>query len=382
MERKIIIFGAAVVAVAVVVWAVVRLGNRPAEQRRTDLPAANVFDSQDRDETGDDEPIQVVADNLEIPWELAFLPDGSLLVTERPGYLVRITTGGRRRITVADVEPRGEGGLLGLALHPSFADNNLLYLYHTVTKEGRLINRVDRYRFDMEANQLDDRSTIIDNIPAAANHDGGKIAFGPDGYLYVSTGDAEQPELAQDTDSLAGKILRVTADGDAAPDNPFGNLVYSYGHRNVQGLAWDGSGQLFATEHGPSGLNSGHDEINLIKKGANYGWPRFRGAESDDSTVAPVADSGANETWAPAGAVVVGNRLYFAGLRGETLYFAQIHGEQLGNIERALRREYGRLRGLLLADGWIYITTSNRDGRGDAIPVDDRIIRFRTNYFD
>ncbi|MCP6719049.1 MAG: PQQ-dependent sugar dehydrogenase [Patescibacteria group bacterium] len=324
--------------------------------------------------------IEVIAEDLRIPWELAFLPSGEILVTERPGTLQKI---GKEKalITIEGVEHIGEGGLLGLTLHPNFVDNRWLYLYLTTEIGGGLMNRVERYH--LEDNQLLDRTVIIENIPGALYHDGGRIAFGPDGLLYITTGDARNPSLAQDINSLAGKILRLKDDGGIPENNPFGNAVYSFGHRNSQGLAWDDKGRLWATEHGRSGLLSGLDELNLIRKGENYGWPNIQGDESGQDMRKPVVQSGPDETWAPAGAAYLDGSIFFAGLRGESLYEAKISSE--GTIESLvvhLRGDFGRLRAVVLGpDGYLYITTSNTDGRGRIRIGDDKIIRINPGIF-
>ncbi|MEK7085097.1 MAG: PQQ-dependent sugar dehydrogenase, partial [Patescibacteria group bacterium] len=218
--------------------------------------------------------VSVAAENLEIPWDIAFLPDGNMLVSERPGRLSLIYKNGKRNVIFeGSAQHTGEGGLLGMTLHPDFKNNHFIYLYLTVLREaappspdlpagargGRNENRVERWR--LENGKLTDKKLIIEKIPGAPYHDGGRIEFGPDGYLYIATGDATQGKLAQDKNSLAGKILRLKADGAIPPDNPFGNAVYSYGHRNPQGLAWDQEGRLWSTEHGRSGALSGLDEI-------------------------------------------------------------------------------------------------------------------------
>ncbi|HLD25829.1 MAG TPA: PQQ-dependent sugar dehydrogenase [Candidatus Andersenbacteria bacterium] len=325
------------------------------------------------------EATKVIAQDLAIPWEIAFLPDGALLVTERPGRLLKISAN-KTVIPITGVQHVGEGGLLGLALHPNFASNQLLYLYLT-TKEGSgLRNRVERYRLVGE--ELRDRTTIIAGIPGAAVHDGGRMAFlpaeagGPPYHLYITTGDASDEDSAQDTQSLAGKILRLNDDGSIPTDNPFNNAVYSYGHRNPQGLAWDAAGRLWATEHGRSGAASGFDEVNLITPGSNYGWPRIQGDEKAAGLIPPRAHSGAAETWAPAGAAVVGDRLFFTGLRGEALYEARLSGDAISGIVRHFPREFGRLRAVTLGpDGWLYLSTSNTDGRGRVHAGDDKIIK-------
>lgn len=323
---------------------------------------------------------EAVAEGLEIPWELAFLPGGDMLVTERPGRLLRIGAD-KKMIPVSGVAHRGEGGLLGLALHPDFGRNGYIYLYLTTAEGGGLTNRVERYVLNGTA--LSKREIIIENIPGAANHDGGRIAFGPDGMLYITTGDAGSEERAQDTKSLAGKILRVRDDGSIPSDNPFTSTgsvqaaaVYSYGHRNVQGIAWDETGQLWATEHGRSGVRSGFDEVNKIEKGGNYGWPDIEGAGSRAGMITPQVHSGASETWAPSGITYLHGHIIFAGLRGESLYSADVSNGAATTVKSHLRGEYGRLRTVVVGpDGMLYILTNNRDGRGSPGASDDRIMK-------
>src|SRR3989344_2299693 len=333
-------------------------------------------------ETGKDEQpdIEVVAENLEIPWEVAFLPSGELLVTERPGRLLKIGQD-KKVFQISGVRHIGEGGLLGLTLHPDFENNNLIYLYLTSTDNGEVVNRVERYK--LENDTLTNREVILEGIGGASNHDGGRIKFSPDGFLYITTGDAQNSKLSQDTNSLNGKILRVTADGEIPSDNPFGNAVYSYGHRNVQGLAWDSEGRLWATEHGRSGILSGLDELNLIEKGKNYGWPDIQGAETKAGMVSPIIHSGASETWAPSGAEFFNGSIFFAGLRGETLYQAKLSEGKVTSLIKHFSGEYGRLRTVRLGpDGYLYVLTNNRDGRGDPKTDDDKIIRFKTSLFE
>ena len=257
-------------------------------------------------------PFEIVAQNLEIPWEIVFLPNGDMLVTERPGRVVRIGKD-RKVYPISGVAHVGEGGLLGLALHPKFSENNFLYIYLTTQERGKVTNRVERYKF--ASDKLTDRQVILSGIPGASVHDGGRMAFSPDGYLYITTGEAGQEKLSQDTSNLGGKILRIRDDGSIPADNPFGNAVYSYGHRNSQGLAWDDQGQLWSTEHGRSGVASGFDELNLIEKGKNYGWPEIQGDETRKGMEKPVANSGANTTWAPSGAAFYKGSIFFSGLR-------------------------------------------------------------------
>ncbi|MEK9166390.1 MAG: PQQ-dependent sugar dehydrogenase [Patescibacteria group bacterium] len=338
---------------------------------------------------GNTPAVTVVAENLEIPWDIAFLPDGNMLVSERPGRLSVLYKNGERDIIFeGDAEHVGEGGLLGIALHPKFNENHFIYLYLTVLREsapaspdaplgsrgGRTENRVERWRF--ENDKLADKKLIIEKIPGAPYHDGGRIEFGPDEFLYIATGDATQGNLAQDKNSLAGKILRLEDDGGIPEDNPFKTAVYSYGHRNPQGLAWDSEGRLWSTEHGRSGVLSGLDEINLIRAGGNYGWPTIQGDETKAGMISPVLHSGPNKTWAPASLAYLNKKLYFGGLRGEALYEAIIEGEKVINFKEHFFKEFGRIRTVRVGpDGMLYLTTSNRDDRGTPKAGDDKIIK-------
>jgi len=314
-----------------------------------------------------------------------FLPNGSILITERIGKVRLIDNGILQEKPIAEfsnIKAIGEGGLLGLALHPNFPANNYVYLYYTYKEDsGNTLNRVIRMTYLNK--QLTDEHIIVDKIPGSSNHNGGRIKFGPDGYLYITTGDAENPSQAQDTNALGGKILRVTDEGKSVSDNPFGNLIYSYGHRNPQGLAWDNHGQLWSTEHGPSGgqFGSANDELNLIEKGKNYGWPVIKGNESKIGMETPKYTSGSAITWAPAGLEFFQNSLFFGGLKGESLYEAILTDNKL-TIKDHFKKEFGRIRDVVLGpDNQLYITTSNRDGRGIPALPDDRIIRINPQKF-
>lgn len=333
--------------------------------------------------------VSVVAENLEIPWDIAFLPDGRMFVSERPGRISLIYKNGERDIIFeGDAKHTGEGGLLGVALHPNFKENQFIYLYLTVAREtgpaspdaplgsrgGQNENRVERWRFD--GAKLVDKKVILGKIPGAPYHDGGRIEFGPDGLLYITTGDATQSKLAQNKNSLAGKILRLKDDGSIPEDNPFKTAVYSYGHRNPQGLAWDSEGRLWSTEHGRSGALSGLDEINLIKAGQNYGWPTIQGEETKAGMTPPIYQSGPNKTWAPASLAYVDGKLYFGGLRGEALYEVTIDGEKVADFKEHFFKEFGRIRTVRVGpDEMLYLTTSNRDDRGTPKAGDDKIIK-------
>lgn len=351
-------------------------------------PTASVIPTKEKTISGSsDQNISIqpelVAENLEIPWEIVFLPDRSLLVTERTGSVVRIAANSRTSIPIQGVVHRGEGGLLGMVLHPAFPQNNWIYLYLTTQSGSSVTNRVERYTFNSQKNELTDRVTVVENIPGSTNHDGGRIAFGPDGCLYITTGDAQNEQNAQNKTSLAGKVLRLKDDGSIPADSSFGNAVYSYGHRNPQGIAWDAQGRLWESEHGPSGTGSGYDEVNLIVKGANYGWPEIQGSETAAGMRTPVIQSGGSETWAPAGLAIVNDTLFFSGLRGESLYSGNITGTELTNLETHFREEYGRLRIVTVSpDGWLYFGTSNTDGRGTQNSGDDKIFRIKVDVLD
>lgn len=320
--------------------------------------------------------IEIIAQDLQIPWDLVFLPDGDILVSERPGNLVRLSDG--LKIPVSGVRHQGEGGLLGLALHPDFNNNKFLYIYLTTATNGGLENRVERYIW--EDGNLIFNKEIISGIPGASYHDGGQIEFGPDGLLYISTGDAGNSNDSQDRNSIAGNILRLTDEGSTPTNNPFGNATYSYGHRNVQGLAWDGQDQLWATEHGRSGVQSGLDELNLIKPGQNYGWPVIQGDQTRENMVTAVINSGPSVTWAPGGIAYLNGSLFWGGLRGNALYQFDISSEKLTSH---FYQEFGRIRAVVLGpDGFLYITTSNRDGRGEVQEGDDKIIKINPKIFN
>ncbi len=306
-------------------------------------------------------PMEVIAKNLSVPWALAFLPNGNILATERKGTVKLIDQSGKqipKEIGNIEVRQTGESGLHGIAIHPNYPDPPYIYLYYTYSSGGdNSLNRVSRFNFD--STFLTDEQVIVDKIPGAIFHDGGRIKFGPDSDLYITTGDAQNPSLAQDKNSLAGKILRVK-DGQVA--------VFSYGHRNPQGMTWDNFGNMWATEHG----QSAQDEINQIQIGRNYGWPTIRGDETKEGLESPILHSG-SQTWAPAGAVFYQDSIYFGGLRGQALFEYNIATKAL---KEYFQGQFGRIREVVLGpDHMLYITTSNRDGRGNPAPDDDKIIR-------
>jgi glucose/arabinose dehydrogenase len=317
---------------------------------------------------------EVLATGLEVPWGLTFLPTGEALVGERnSGRIYRIPAdGGERTLvgTVPGVVPDGEGGLLGLAVDPLFIHDSFVYAYLTAEADNRII----RFRLTPGEPEVYDVEVVLDGIAKASNHDGGALAFGPDGMLYAGVGDAGEPARAQNPASLNGKILRMDPLGNAPTEdlNPDpGSLVWSMGHRNVQGLAWDPRGRLWATEFGQDTF----DEVNLIEPGGNYGWPEVEGAGDDPAYVDPVVTWSTDEA-SPSGLAIAGETLYVGALRGERLWTIPMSGDGLGRPAAVLDGQYGRLRNVQVApDGSLWITTSNRDGRGDPDDDDDRVLR-------
>lgn len=311
---------------------------------------------------------EVVATGIEAPWGVAFLPSGDALVAERDtGRILRVGGGQPPQpvMQLTRVKPSGEAGLLGLAVSPSYSTDELVYAYYTAASDNRIV------RFRLGGAE----EVILDGIAKASIHDGGRLAFGPDGMLYATTGDAGNASTAQDRKSLNGKILRLRPDGSPPPDNPFpGSLVYSYGHRNVQGIAWDPAGRLWASE---LGANS-QDELNLIRPGANYGWPAVEGQGAAAGFTNPVVTWTTAEA-SPSGLAYRRGALYVAALRGERLWRVPVDEQgNAGSPEALLRDTYGRLRTVVTApDDSLWVTTSNRDGRGRVRDGDDRILRLR-----
>jgi glucose/arabinose dehydrogenase len=318
--------------------------------------------------------VEVVATGLEVPWEIAFLPDGRALVTERPGRIRLLDAEQRLQaepVGQVEVQALGEGGLMGLALDPGFEENGFVYLYFT-TAEGL---KLERWRF-AEDDTMQRQATLVEDIEAGAIHDSGRIAFGPDEALYVATGDAGIESLPQDEGSLNGKYLRLGPEqyrggGGERPE------IVSSGHRNPQGFDWEpGSDRLVSTEHGPVGF----DEVNAIVEGANYGWPEVTGSDHGDFT-APLRVY--EESIAPSGAAFVAGEgsewtgdFVFATLRGEHLRRLRLDGDEVTRDEVLLEERFGRLRTVVEGpDGDLYVLTSNRDGRGSPADEDDRILR-------
>ncbi|MFC6085749.1 PQQ-dependent sugar dehydrogenase [Sphaerisporangium aureirubrum] len=310
---------------------------------------------------------RTLVSGLSVPWSIAFLPGGDALVTERDSArLLRVTKAGRVTTVgkIEGVSASGEGGLLGVAVSPKFNQDRYIFVYFTTETENRIV----RYRYD---GVLKDSTKILDGIPASGNHNGGRIAFGPDGYLYAATGDAGDDPLSQALGSLGGKILRMTVDGTPAPGNPMENVIWSYGHRNVQGLAWDDQGRMYATEFG----QNTYDEINRIEKGRNYGWPAVEGTGGRDEYADPLITWTVAES-SPSGMAFAGGSLWAAGLRGARLWQVPVGEDgKLGVPVARFKGVFGRLRAAETApDGSLWVTTSNKDGRGSPHKGDDRIL--------
>lgn len=313
-----------------------------------------------------------VATGLKVPWDVVFAPDGRAFVSEREGRVLELARDGSTKVVHQfNLGGSGEAGLLGLAVSPTFSHDGLLFAYYTTGND----NRVVRFR-PGGAEQ-----PILTGIPHAVFHDGGRIAFGPDGMLYVATGDATNRQSAQDLNSLSGKILRIQPDGKVPSDNPFrGSPVWSYGHRNVEGLAWDIGGRMFASEMG----EDDNDEINLIRPGGNYGWPGVMGPGGSPPLIDPVFVRQPSEaSW--SGLLILTSSaipqwegdLLVAALRGQRLWRIRVTADGTVSESEALYSgQFGRLRAVVQApDGSVWITTSNRDGRGTPKPGDDRIVR-------
>jgi glucose/arabinose dehydrogenase len=319
---------------------------------------------------------RVVARNLDVPWSLAFLPDGSALLTTRDrARLLQVREGGRTVDLgrVPGVDPGGEGGLLGVAVSPDFDEDHAIYLYFTASDDNRVV------RMTFERGEAEDPVPILTGIPKAGNHNGGRIAFGPDGYLYVATGDAGDGDASQDRGSLAGKILRITPGGRPAPGNPFGDSpVWSYGHRNVQGLAWAPDGRMYASEFGQNTW----DELNLIRPGRNYGWPVVEGRAGRSGFVDPLLQWSTSES-SPSGiAVTADGTVWMAALRGQSLWRIPFSGNDPGRPQRLLHEEYGRLRDVVVGpDGRLWVLTNNTS-RGAPREGDDRVLAIPTATLD
>jgi aldose sugar dehydrogenase len=336
--------------------------------------------------------VETVASGLEVPWAFAWLPTGEMLFTERKGR-IRMLIGAKLKpepvFVVPDVEPSGESGLMDISVHPDFAKNGFIYLAYSYNADGRRV-KVMRYKYVEGA--FTEPKTIIENVPGAPNHAGMRARFGPDLKLYITTGDSTEWKLAQDNNSLAGKTLRLNDDGTVPHDNPFVGKagyrpeIWSTGHRNAQGIAWQRGGNvMFQTEHGPTGYEgkgSGADEVNIVERGKNYGWPEIVGKEARPGMVTPLLEY--SPACAPASATFYYGSLFpdlngnflFGCLRGQSIVRVQLSGRTVLGQENLLEGKVGRIREVAQGpEGFIYFSTSNRDGRGRPSVDDDRIMR-------
>jgi len=309
-----------------------------------------------------------IAEGLAVPWGIDFLPDHSALVTERDsGRILRVTGAGQVTPVgrIDETRAEGESGLLGLAVSPSYAEDRRIFVYASTDRDNRVL------RMTYANGRLGEPEAIVTGIPRGFIHDGGRIAFGPDGFLYIATGETGERELAQQRNTPAGKILRVTADGDPAPGNPDPDSpIWTLGHRNVQGLAFDDNGKLWASEFGQNAW----DELNLIEKGRNYGWPEVEGRGSDSRFQNPQVVWQTSEA-SPSGLAFANGALWLASLRGERLWRINVDGNRATDPADFFVGEFGRMRTVVTAPGGnLWVTTSNRDGRGDPQAADDRIL--------
>jgi glucose/arabinose dehydrogenase len=309
-----------------------------------------------------------IATGLNVPWGIAFLANGDALVSQRDdGSIVRVATDGTvtslGQVPDSSGSAGGEGGLLGLAVPPG--DESMLFAYVTTGSDDRVV------RMSLSGDELGEPEAVLTGIPIGSRHHGGRLLFDPSGLLFVSTGDAGEGANAQDRDSLAGKVLRIDQDGKAPADNPFGNRTWSYGHRNIEGLAFDADGRLWAAEFGDKSA----DELNLIERGGNYGWPGVEGTSDDDDLIDPQVTWGTDEC-SPAGIAITKSTAYIGALQGECLFAVPLDGAEAGEPVAHFAGEHGRIRSVAAApDGALWVTTSNTDGRGDPRGEDDRIFR-------
>ncbi|WP_078380376.1 PQQ-dependent sugar dehydrogenase [Sutcliffiella halmapala] len=315
-----------------------------------------------------EESVEIIAKNLEVPWAISKHQD-TFFITERSGSIAKVENGTIHRELVSLTKPllqHGEGGLLGFTLHPDFDTNQLAFVYHTYGSTEEVKNRVVLVKYSNK--QWVEEKPLLEDIEGAVNHNGGRIMIGPDKLLYVTTGDANKPESAQDKSNLTGSILRMELDGSIPTDNPLtDSYIYSYGHRNPQGMAWDVEGEvMYESEHGPSA----RDEINVIQPGENYGWPSITGDEQEEGMLTPLFHSGTN-TWAPSGMVFHKGKLYVASLRGE-----MIRGFDLDTKEEFILLDgFGRIRDVLIDGDDLYAITNNTDGRGNPSSTDDQLVK-------
>lgn len=346
-------------------------GTAPAEPSGTPSQTAAPSGAATEEPGGPPEVVETIATGLAAPWGLDFFANGDALVTERDTRRVLLIRGPEREVVelgtlgseVAAGE-QGEAGLLGVAVSPDVEQDESIYFYLSTPTDNRVV------RVSIAGGELGEPEPIFTGIPNGFIHDGGRLEFGPDGFLYVSTGESGEPSLAQDRESLGGKILRLRPNGQPAPGNPFDTAVWSWGHRNVQGLAFDDAGRLWASEFGADAF----DELNLIEAGDNYGWPDVEGAGGRGELVDPQLVWDTDEA-SPSGLAHLDGYLWMAALQGERLWRVQVDREGASNPRAFFVGDYGRMRTVAVApDGMLWVTTSNRDGRGEPGPDDDQIL--------
>ena len=312
--------------------------------------------------------LEVVAENLDVPWSIENI-NNTFYLTERSGSIAKIENGEMERYSVElkkEIETTSEAGLLGFVLSPDFSESNLAYAYYTYKDSSGQFNRI--ITLHLEDNVWREASLLLDKIPSGSYHHGGRLKIGPDGKLYATAGDASEPDMAQDPNSLGGKILRMNLDGAIPKDSPLSDsYVYSFGHRNPQGITWSPDGTLYASEHG----NSANDEINRINAGHNYGWPIIEGDEEQNGMISPLFTSGDESTWAPSGMDYYNGKLYVAALRGTAVLEFDL---EIGEY-REFITGLGRIRDVLIEDNYLYFISNNTDGRGNPQENDDRLYR-------
>ncbi|PTJ60532.1 quinoprotein glucose dehydrogenase [Mammaliicoccus sciuri] len=321
-------------------------------------------DNQDRKET---KGIETVAQGLDTPWSIAKSNDVFYL-SERPGKIIKIDGNKKNEQQVdldKEVSTAAEAGLLGFVLAPDFKDSQEAYAYYTYEDNGQF-NRIVKLK--LENDTWKEEEVLIDKIPSGQYHHGGRLKIGPDDKLYATTGDASDEQNAQDKDTLGGKILRINLDGSKPKDNPISNsYVYSYGHRNLQGIVWTPDGQMYASEHG----NQANDEINEIKEGHNYGWPVIEGNEENNNMETPIFTSGSDDTWAPSGIAFKDGIIYSAALRGEGIMKFDVEKDEMKKVAT----KYGRIRDVYIVNDDLYFVSNNTDGRGNPSQNDDKMYK-------